>query len=234
MNKSPRYIQIRDFINEKISTNVWAPGTKIPTEIELTRQFAVSRMTVNKAIRDLVTAGLLERAPRLGTFVCSRKVDSPLSDIRNIADEIRQRGKVYSSRILTQAIVRADNDIAMRLGVKIDTCVYFSEIIHMEDDTALQMELRWVNPEFAPDYIKQDFKQATPNEYLTKNCPLSSIEHTVEAVLPAAHIQKQLQLNSHTPCLLLNRRTWSRENLISVALLYHPGDKYKLSLTAQV
>ncbi|WP_019614073.1 histidine utilization repressor [Psychromonas ossibalaenae] len=234
MNKSPRYIQIRDFINEKISSNVWTPGTKIPTEIELTRQFAVSRMTVNKAIRDLVTAGLLERTPRLGTFVCTRKVDSPLSDIRNIADEIQQRGKVYSSRILTQATVKADNDIATRLGVKINTNIYFSEIIHMEDGVPLQMELRWVNPEFAPNYISQDFSQATPNEYLTKNCPLSSIEHTVEAVLPSAHIQKQLNLSSAAACLLLHRRTWSAENLISVALLYHPGDKYKLSLTTQV
>ncbi len=96
------------------------------------------------------------------------------------------------------------------------------------------MEMRWVNPEFAPDYINQNFSKATPNEYLTKNCPLSSIEHTVEAILPSAHIQKQLDLSSTTACLLLNRRTWSRENLISVALLYHPGDKYKLSLTTEV
>lgn len=234
MNRSPRYIQIQNFILEKINTHVWQPGNKIPTELELTKQFNVSRMTVNKAIRDLVNQGLLERTPRLGTFVCHRKVESSLSDIRNIADEIRQRGKAYSNKILRQVTIPADDEIAMRLGVKLDTAIYLSEIIHYEDNTALQLEVRWVNPQFAPDYITQDFSLATPNEYLTKNCPLSSIEHTVEAVMPIKAIQQHLNLTPLQPCLLLNRRTWSKQDLISVAVLYHPADKYKLTLKAEV
>jgi len=234
MNSSPRYIQIQDFIHEKINSHVWLPGSKIPTELELTKQFNVSRMTVNKAIRDLVNKGLLERTPRLGTFVCHKKAESSLNYIRNIADEINQRGKTYSNKILSQVTIEADDEIAMRLGVKLETPIFFSEIIHFEDDVALQLELRWVNPQFAPHYIEQDFTLATPNEYLTKNCPLSSIEHTVEAVIAAAEIQNNLGLSATQPCLLLNRRTWSKQDLISVALLYHPADKYKLSLKAEV
>jgi len=234
MNSSPRYIQIQQFIEDKINTHVWMPGSKIPTELELTKQFNVSRMTVNKAIRDLVNKGLLERTPRLGTFVCHKKAESSLNHIRNIADEISQRGKTYSNKILSQLTIRADDEIAMRLGVKLETPVFFSEIIHFEDDIALQLEQRWVNPQFAPNYIKQDFTLATPNEYLTKNCPLSSIEHTVEAVIAAEDIQAHLNLSTLQPCLLLNRRTWSKQDLISVALLYHPADKYKLSLKAEV
>jgi len=234
MNSSPRYIQIQDFIHEKINSHVWLPGSKIPTELELTKQFNVSRMTVNKAIRDLVNKGLLERTPRLGTFVCHKKAESSLNYIRNIADEINQRGKTYSNKILSQVTIKADDEIAMRLGVKLETPIFFSEIIHFEDDVALQLELRWVNPQFAPHYIEQDFTLATPNEYLTKNCPLSSIEHTVEAVIAAAEIQNNLGLSATQPCLLLNRRTWSKQDLISVALLYHPADKYKLSLKAEV
>ncbi|MCJ8350966.1 histidine utilization repressor [Moritella sp.] len=234
MNSSPRYIQIQDFIHEKINSHIWLPGSKIPTELELTKQFNVSRMTVNKAIRDLVNQGLLKRTPRLGTFVCEKKVESSLSDIRNIADEIRQRGKIYSNKILRQVTIQANDEIAMRLGVKLDTAIFFSEIIHYEDDTALQLELRWVNPQFAPEYITQDFSLATPNEYLTKNCPLSSIEHTVEAVMPTQSIQQHLSLTALQPCLLLNRRTWSKQSLISVALLYHPADRYKLSLKAEI
>lgn len=234
MSTAPLYIQIQRFIQEKINTHVWLPGNKIPTELELTKQFNVSRMTVNKAIRDLVNQGLLERTPRLGTFVCHKKVESSLSDIRNIADEIHQRGKIYSNKTLRQITLAADDEIAMRLGVKIDTAVFFTEIIHYEDETPLQLEVRWVNPIFAPNYISQDFSLATPNEYLTKNCPLSSIEHTVEALMPSTSIQQHLALSAQQPCLLLNRRTWSQQDLISVALLYHPADKYKLSLKAEI
>lgn len=234
MSTAPRYKQIREFINEKISSNLWPVGTKIPTEVELTKQFSVSRMTVNKAIHDLVNAGLLERTPRIGTFVCAKKITSPLQNIHNIADEIQQRGKKYSNKVLTQICLLADDEIAMRLGVKIETTIYFTEIIHLEDDIPLQLERRWVNPEFVADYIDQDFSQATPNEYLTKNCPLSSIEHTVEAMIASEYIQQHLHLSPHSPCLLLNRRTWSNENLISVALLYHPAEKYKLTLKTDV
>ncbi len=76
MSTVPRYQQIREFIAEKINSDIWPVGTKIPTEIELTKQFSVSRMTVNKAIRELVIEGVLQRTPRIGTFVCTKKISS--------------------------------------------------------------------------------------------------------------------------------------------------------------
>lgn len=77
-----------------------AVGSQIPTEAELCKQFSVSRMTVNKAIRDLVNERKLERTPRLGTFVCQPKAESPLMDIRNIADEIIAAGKTITIKSL--------------------------------------------------------------------------------------------------------------------------------------
>ena len=234
MAQSPRYLQIKQYLNDKIQSRTWPPGFKIPTEIELSEQFSVSRMTANKAIRDLVGDGLLERTPRLGTFVCHKKAESPLMEIRNIAIEIRNRGHKYSNKIITQAKVDAKDDIALRLGVRHGTAIYFTQIVHYENGVPVQLEERWVNPDFAPEYIGQDFTQQTPNEYLVQTCPLSDIEHTVEAIIPPKRISALLEMNNSSPCLLLNRRTWSKKNLISIALLYHPGDKYKLSSRTKV
>ncbi|WP_438895141.1 GntR family transcriptional regulator, partial [Bacillus cereus group sp. BC329] len=85
----------------------------------LTEQFGVSRMTVNKAIRDLVNEGRLQRRPRLGTFVCDpgEKSESPLLDIRIIAEEVSDRGRQYSSKVLKQVAIKADDSIATKLGV---------------------------------------------------------------------------------------------------------------------
>ncbi len=79
MSQEPLYIQIKQYIEDRIDQGVWPVGERISTEMELTEQFAVSRMTVNKAIRDLVGEGKLERRPRLGTFVTSpaEKAQSP-------------------------------------------------------------------------------------------------------------------------------------------------------------
>ncbi|MDG4869746.1 GntR family transcriptional regulator, partial [Guyparkeria sp. 1SP6A2] len=79
MPTSPLYQQIKQHIIEQIESGQWPVGERISTELELTEQFSVSRMTVNKAIRDLVSEGRLQRRPRLGTFVCAapEKAESP-------------------------------------------------------------------------------------------------------------------------------------------------------------
>ncbi|WGV99179.1 histidine utilization repressor [Vibrio sp. YMD68] len=231
MSNVPLYIQIKHFISEQIQSGNWPVGHRITTEIELTKQFDVSRMTVNKAIRDLVNEGKLQRKPRAGTFVCAipEKAQSPLLDIRNIAEEVAQRGKKYHNLVVSQTSIEADERIATQLGTMLGKEVYFSEIIHFEDDKPIQLELRWVNPRYVPQYLQQDFSAITPNQYLSDNCPLNAIEHTVEAISPEDNVKTALALTTNEPCLLLHRRTWSEENLVSTALLYHPASKYKLS-----
>ncbi|OIQ24574.1 histidine utilization repressor [uncultured Vibrio sp.] len=231
MDSSPLYVQIRDYISQKIESGQWSVGHQITTEVELTKQFDVSRMTVNKAIRDLVNQGKLVRKPRAGTFVCEQieKAQSPLLDIQNIAEEVKSRGNKYHSNVVHQQAIQADDRIATQLGIMLKKDVYFSKIIHFENNTPIQLELRWVNPLHAPDYLDQDFSMKTPNQYLSESCPLSAIEHTVEAVIPEQEVINALALANKEPCLLLNRRTWSKESLVSTALLYHPASKYKLS-----
>ncbi len=107
--------------------------------------------------------------------------------------------------------------------------VYYSKIVHFEDETPIQLEMRWVNAQIVPDYINQDFTQFTPHQYLSNNCPLSAIEHTVEAIIAEDKVKEELALQEGSACLVLKRRTWSNNALVSSALLYHPGNNYKLS-----
>ncbi|OLQ88323.1 histidine utilization repressor [Vibrio panuliri] len=233
MPQQPLYQQIKHYIVHQIESGVWSVGQRITTEIELTKQFNVSRMTVNKAIRDLVSEGRLERKPRLGTFVCRHidKTESPLIDIRNIATEVVERGKAYRNKVLKQTAVVADETTAIQLGVMHGSTVFYSEIIHYADELPIQLEQRWVNPQHAPNYLNQDFNQRTPTQYLFEACPLSAIEHSVEAVTIDINKRQQLQLQENEPCLLLTRRTWSGRDLVSSARLYHPGSRFKLSST---
>ncbi len=88
-----------------------------PQSLELTEQFNVSRMTVNKAIRDLVSEGKLIRKPRLGTlFVSRRKSAISLLDINNIAQQIKDRGQTYTSQVIKHDSIKADESTATRLG----------------------------------------------------------------------------------------------------------------------
>ncbi|HET8790934.1 MAG TPA: GntR family transcriptional regulator, partial [Modicisalibacter sp.] len=69
MSQAPRYQQIKQYLLERIRSREYPTHHQIPPEEQLARQFDVSRMTANKAIRDLVHEGYLTRQPGLGTFV---------------------------------------------------------------------------------------------------------------------------------------------------------------------
>ena len=227
-DRQPRYLQIKQHLLDKIQSGEFASHHQIPPEEQLAEQFGVSRMTANKAIRDLVQEGYLVRQAGLGTFVTDRKAESPLTDVRNIADEVRQRGHHYANEVLRSEAITADDEVALRLGVRVGTRVFHTLIIHLENDTPIQLEDRYVNPKWVPDYLKSDFSRHTPNEVLVASSPISDLEHIVEAVLPDARTAEWLRMPSDQPCLSVTRRTWSNEHLISYARLVHPGDRYKL------
>ena len=227
----PRYQQIKDYLLERMRSGAWPAHHQIPPEEQLARDFGVSRMTANKAIRDLVHNGYLVRQPGLGTFVTDRKAESPLHEVLNIAAEVRGRGNAYGNDVIRREAIEADDDVALHLGVRVGTRVFHTLIVHRENGRPIQLEERFVNPRWVPHYLDTDFSQHTPNEVLVAACPISDVEHVVEAVLVDAQTAAWLDAATTTPCLLMIRRTWSDEHLISYAKLIHPGDRYKLRST---
>ncbi|MFK5926393.1 MAG: histidine utilization repressor [Desulfuromusa sp.] len=230
----PRFQVIKDFIIQAIKDRIYLPDAQIPTEYELAKQFSVSRMTANRAVKELVTEGMLVRHQGLGTFVAIARAESPLLEIRNIADEIRGRNNVYSNERYRLKEIKANKDLADQLGINAGDAVYHSLIVHKENGQPLQFAERYVNAAIVPDYIHQDFSVTTPSQYLSGIFPLSEIEHIVEAILPNALEQDLLNISTETPCLLVKRRTWSMNKLISYARLVHPGNLYRLSSRSEI
>ena len=69
---TPKYAKIQNYILEAIKSGQYEPGSKLPTEKELSEMFSVSRITVNKALKELAVAGVVEGVRGRGTFVCNR------------------------------------------------------------------------------------------------------------------------------------------------------------------
>ena len=107
--------------------------------------------------------------------------------------------------------------------------LYRSVIVHFENDRPIQLEDRYVQPKLAPDYLKVDFNQTTPTDYLVKVAPLQEAEHLLRAVMPDERTRKLLIMKREEPCLLMIRRTWTAGQIASVARLYYPGSRYELS-----
>src|SRR6202012_1159066 len=118
-----RYLQVKQFVLSRISTGTLAVGDRVPAENQLVRELEVSRMTANRALRELAADGVLVRVAGVGTFVAEQRVHAHPLEVRNIADEIRSRGHDYRVRIVTLERLSATHELAERCGVKPGTAL---------------------------------------------------------------------------------------------------------------
>lgn len=224
----PLYERIKRGILAKIESGAWGPDQRIPSENELVRALGVSRMTVNRAFSELADDGILVRIHGVGTFVGGGAPLAPLMEIRNIAEEIAERGHGHSAILLCREVALAPVEIAGQFGMNSGRRLFHTIIVHAENDLPVQLEDRYVDPAVAPAYLDQDFSLVTPNRYLMGVAPLSEGEHLVEAVLAQEWECRHLRIEPAEPCLLVRRRTWSEGRLVSAARLLYPGSRYRL------
>ena len=225
--EAPRYRRVKDFITERVLSGDWPAGQRVPSENELTAQFGVSRMTVNRALRELTAEGWLTRVQGAGSFVAEQKPQSALLEVRNIRTEIMARGHRHAADLLELDSQPASREVAQALELRAGTRVFHSLLVHRENGIAVQLERRHVNPLFAPRYLEQDFTRVTPYEYLTAVGPIAAAEHIIEAVEPTPEVCHHLELRQPEPCLQLTRRTWSNGMVATRARLIHPGSRFR-------
>ncbi len=226
---SPAFQLIKDYLLKEIQSGTWKESDAIPSETLLAGQFQVSRMTVNRAVRELTSEQILIRRQGSGTYVAQRKYQATLVEIKNIAQEIRSRGHVHRSELHVLNAVSARQRQCLEFQVRTGHRLFHSVIVHFENDIAIQVEDRWVNAELAPDYLQQDFAVITPNEYLVAVAPLQGVDYSIEAVLPPADIAGMLHISKNEACLVLRRKTRSQEKIATVVTMWHPGNRYQFT-----
>lgn len=224
----PLYERVKEQIKEKIASGQWLTNHRIPSENEMVDMLGVSRMTANRALRELATEGVIVRVQGRGSFVAPKKRSAGMMGVRNIADEIKERGSTHRPSLILAQTEVCGPDLATALEIGVGTKVFHSIIVHHEDDVPIQLEDRFVNAEIAPDYLMQDFTTLTPNAYLTAAAPISRTEQFIEAASPQPWECKLMAISRNEPCLLVRRRTWSSSRAVTSVRLLYPGSRYRL------
>ncbi len=223
----PAFQQVKDHVLQKIHNGTWKPGDLIPSERELMQQFGLSRMTVNRALRELTDNQMLVRTQGSGTYVAEGKHQSTLVEIRSIDDEVVARGHRYRSQVLALEISETPAALSA-LEFKTGS-VFHSSIVHFADDIPIQLEDRYTNPILFPEYLEQDFHRVTPNHYMMQVAPMHRAEYSLESKMPDATVRKRLQMENGEPCLVLSRRTWVRDAVATSVTLWHPGARFRFT-----
>lgn len=227
--KVPAYEQVKAFVKKQVNDGAWRPGDAVPSESVLQQQFGISRMTVNRAMKELALEGVVTRTRGSGTVVAQLHRISTTLAFRDIHEEIVGRGHRHSTRILAMEAMRADAALARTFRLRPGARVFHSLMVHFEDGVPIQLEERHVNPASAPGYLAADFSATSPTSYLLEHAPLTEASYSIEAAAAGVREAKVLGLQRGEPCLVMSRSTVSGPHVASLARLVYPATRYSFS-----
>lgn len=225
----PLYKQVKFFVMEKIESNEWRTHFQIPSEHTLVRDMGISRMTIHRALRELTQEGYLNRIQGVGTFVSKPNHKTEALEFKNIDIAIKENGNHHSSVVHFLQSEPISNDYAIRLGLKPGETVYRAYIVHRENGIPVMLEDRYVNPAIVTEFLEQDFTVKTTDSYFSEIFTRLSHDHQLHAIMSSPEAHHFLDLDQPTPCIQINRRTWTGNKILSVAHQLYVGHRYQIT-----
>jgi GntR family histidine utilization transcriptional repressor len=209
------------------------PGGKPARQVRIGQEQLAERHRIGVAVRKHLDNSVhTYRIPALGTssrgtLLCV--YDIRRSEGRDLQEDIESRGHRHEARVQLHRAEPATSALGEQLGLALGAPVFHTLILHLEDGRPLQCEDRYVNPLAAPGYLAEDFTRITPTRYLFGHTALRRAQYTLEAATATAQEAELLQIAPQAPCLIMVRRTMSHNQVITLARLVHPGERYQLS-----
>lgn len=221
---------IRAEVLRRIRARDWPPGGLIPGEAALALEFGVARATVNRALRDLAEAGVVERRKRAGTRVAELPVRRARLDIPVIRQDVEARGLVHGFELLADALRAAPLPVTARLGLPEGAALRYLETLHLAGGRPYVFESRWLNPAVLPD-PPPDFATRSVNEWLVTEVSLVSGDIVFSAEPATAREAEALGVAVATALFIAERTTFGLAGPVTLVRLAHaPGHRVRMSL----
>jgi GntR family histidine utilization transcriptional repressor len=215
-------------ISEPILSGAWAPGHRIPFEHELAVQYGCSRMTVNKALSQLAKAGLIERRRRSGSFVRQPQSQAAVLEIHDIRTEVEALGLPYRYELESRESRRGTAQDRALLGLDSSSPVLALECRHFAGKRPFCHEARLISLTAVPDAAEEAFQDIAPGPWLVAQVPWSAAEHRIRATAADAAVAAALGIAEGSPCLVVERRTWSAEHPVTHVRFTYAADSHAL------
>ena len=135
----PLYLQLQHGIRRAIEKKSLKPADALPPERDLAEQFAVSRITVRKAIDGLVSEGFLTRKQGSGTYV-SNRVEKHFSKLTSFTEDMIARGRKPTSTWLGRSHGTVTPEEALTMGLSPGTPVYRLQRLRFADAAPMALE----------------------------------------------------------------------------------------------
>lgn len=232
-DKSPKYFIVKKAIVENIDNDLYHSNEAIPSEKKLMELYNVSRITIRKAIDELVTEGYLYKIQGKGTHVKADEGSNNLFSITSSTEDVQKMGMKPSKKTKISRIEFASPKRAKALEISTNDQVEVLGRISYADSEPLNYTIAFLPEKLFPGLIEHDLE----NESLYKlindeyGIRITKARRTIEAVLAKDEIAKYLELEEGMPVILFRCVTYGivngKETPIEYFKCYYRTDKYK-------
>ena len=215
------YSLVKQHLRDALAQGRFRRAALMPSETELVAQFGVSRMTVNRALRELQSDGPDRAGQGVGTFAAQLHRVSSTLRIRDLHGDPRARPPALGAgRAPGCRNPRPPARRAARLEPG-DGVPLRHRPLGGRGAAAVRGPLR--QPGLRPEFLSVDFTLTTPTHYLFEVTALWRAQFSIEAALPTAEEAALLGIGAGDPCLIVVRRTFTTDAVITIARLVQPA-----------
>jgi GntR family transcriptional regulator len=210
----PLYSRIQEHIAELILSGKLTPEARIQSEREFSEDLGVSRMTVRRALTELVNEGLLERRHGSGTYVAKPKVTYESGELVNYVLAMQRRNIATTSQLLEFGEIAASRRLAELLKIEIGQPIYRVDILRFANRVPVILERGFFPWSRFPQLEEWDLEKSSFHDLLTAvyNIRLGRISQTVEAAAAADTVAQQLRVEEDSPVLMVSRTMYLKES----------------------
>lgn len=140
----PIYVQLADLLRADIVTGLYQPHEMIPSELELSRQHGISRMTARGVVTQLVNEGLLYRVQGKGTFVVEPKIRASSLAYRGIREQLESLGYSTDTKLVDFPHHRRRSQLGQVFNVPEGEPLVFAKRLRSADGTPISLHLSYV------------------------------------------------------------------------------------------
>jgi GntR family transcriptional regulator len=228
-----KHVWVRRRIQELVTTGGLRPGDALMGERQLEEEFGVSRITVRRAIADLVQDGALVRVKGKGTFVSHGMVRSTLH-LASFNEDMRAAGFEPSTRVITAGTTAPPREAADHLGLSRDADAHVVARLRLANGAPVSVDESWLPPSLLPDLLGQDLTGSLYRVLAASGYPVERVEQTVEAAAAPERIARLLDIGPGSPVLLFHRRSFSGRTgpgtPIEYSISTYRSDRYQISM----
>ena len=227
MSPSTLYTKVEETIAAEIADGEYRPGDQLPTEDELLQRFEVSRITVRRAIQNLVQRGLLEIRRGRGTFVLEPRIEAELTKLSGFVEDMNAAGRKASARVLNQGVVSATARIAERLQLGRGARVMRIERVRLADGLPVSFDQTYLPLALGRKIVRNDLRMHPIFTLLEEEygVPLLEADYALEAVAASKVVAEALQITVGTPILQIERTSkTTNDEPVDYEVLSYRGD----------